>query len=172
MVQFLCLFSLTLQDSLEEGECRQLEFWTGKGWNRDSYSAQLQMTWKFTENYFGIYKKYWRKNQHEETHQAATSLGGAPPSLWGPWQASGPLLLLYEAICPRKKSEEDFRDKAPPSRGGTWAGAILLSGGAIPPGILPSGRGKSKPSTSPMILSSREDQSSSTSSPAPSHLKP
>jgi hypothetical protein len=32
--------------------------------------------------------------------------------------------------------------------------------------------GKSKPSTSSTILSSWEDQSSSTSSPAPSHLKP
>ena len=30
------------------------------------------------ENYFGIYKKYWRKNQHEGAHQEATSLGGAP----------------------------------------------------------------------------------------------
>ena len=28
MVQFLCLFSLILQDLHEEGECRQLEFWT------------------------------------------------------------------------------------------------------------------------------------------------
>src|SRR3990170_2869223 len=31
MIQFLCLFSLILQDSHEEGDCRQLEFWTGKG---------------------------------------------------------------------------------------------------------------------------------------------
>ena len=71
-----------------------------------------------------------------------------------------------------KNYREDFRDETPPSRGRTWAGSILLSGGAIPPGILPSGRGKSKPSTSPTILSSWEDQSSSTSSPAPSRLKP
>jgi hypothetical protein len=70
-----------------------------------------------------------------------------------------------------KKSREDFQDEAPPSRGRTWAGALLLSGGAIPSGKLPSGRGKSKPSTSPTILSSWEDKSSSTSSPAPSHLK-
>jgi Asp-tRNA(Asn)/Glu-tRNA(Gln) amidotransferase A subunit family amidase len=95
-----------------------------------------------------------------------------PDALWGPQLASVPLLLLYKVIFPKKNYREDFRDKAPPSRGGTWAGAILLSDGAIPPGILPSGRGKSKPSTSPMILSLWEDQSSSTSSPAPSHLKP
>jgi hypothetical protein len=30
MIQFLGLFSLTLQGLHEEGECRQLEFWTGK----------------------------------------------------------------------------------------------------------------------------------------------
>jgi hypothetical protein len=60
-----------------------------------------------------------------------------------------------------EKSEEYFRDEAPPSQGRTWEGAILLSGGAILPGILPSGRGKLKPSTSPTILSSWEDQSSS-----------
>ena len=57
-IQFLCLFSLILQVSHEEGDCRQLEFWTGKGWNRDSYSVQLQMSWKFMKNYFGIYRKY------------------------------------------------------------------------------------------------------------------
>ena len=44
MIQFLCLFSLILQVSHEEGDCRQLEFWTGKGWNRDTYFSHLQMT--------------------------------------------------------------------------------------------------------------------------------
>jgi hypothetical protein len=40
-----------------------------------------------------------------------------------------------------KKSREDFRDEAPPSRGGTWAGALLPSGGQIPPGNFPPGGG-------------------------------
>ena len=39
-------------------------------------------------------------------------------------------------------------------------------------GKLPSGRGKSKPSSSPTILSSRGGQYPSTSSPKPSPLKP
>ena len=42
MVKFLCLFSLILQDLHEEGECRQLEFWTGKEQTWETYSAQLQ----------------------------------------------------------------------------------------------------------------------------------
>ena len=33
MSQYLCLFSLSLQGLHEEGECRQLEFWAGKGAN-------------------------------------------------------------------------------------------------------------------------------------------
>src|SRR3990170_1777363 len=39
MIQFLCLFSLFLQVLHEEGDCQQLEFWTGKGYSRDSYFA-------------------------------------------------------------------------------------------------------------------------------------
>ena len=33
MSQYLWLFSLVLQGLHEEGECRQLEFWAGKGAN-------------------------------------------------------------------------------------------------------------------------------------------
>ena len=33
MSQYLCLFSLILQDLHKEGECRQLGFWAGKGAN-------------------------------------------------------------------------------------------------------------------------------------------
>ena len=33
MSQYLWLFSLILQGLHEEGECRQLEFWAGKGAN-------------------------------------------------------------------------------------------------------------------------------------------
>ena len=44
MMQFLCLFSLNLQDLYEEGEYRQLEFWTWNNYSRDTYSTELQMT--------------------------------------------------------------------------------------------------------------------------------
>ena len=97
MVQFSYLFSLILQDSHGEGECQQLEFWTKKEQISYPYSAQLQMSWNFTENYFGIYKKYWAKKYQEGTHQPATSLGEAPyPPGHAPW-ACGPLTNLY---CP------------------------------------------------------------------------
>ena len=59
---------------------------------------------------------------------------------------------------------EDFQDEASPPRGGTWAGALLPSGGAIPPGELPSRRGKSSSSSSPTTLPSWGGLSSSTSS--------
>ena len=35
----------------------------------ETYSAQLQNSWNFTENYFGIYEKYWAKNAPEGTHK-------------------------------------------------------------------------------------------------------
>ena len=81
---------------------------------------------------------------------------GVPPPRRAlvPRGAPGPLLapiFWYISAFDLKNYREDFRDEAPPSRGRTWAGPILLSGGAILPGILPSGRGKSKPSTSPTI---------------------
>ena len=58
MIQYLCLFSLILQGLHEEGECRQLEFWTQEKHVRDTYSAQLQWRWNFTENIFTFNKKY------------------------------------------------------------------------------------------------------------------
>ena len=126
------------------------------------------------ENCFGIYKKYWLKKYQRGTHQEATSLGGlpyppgrAPRACGAPGRPPGPIFSYMNPFALEKKSIEDFRDEAPPSRGGTWAGELLLSGLVISSGILPSGRGKSKSSTSPTILSSCEDQSSSTSSPAP-----
>ena len=38
----------------EEGECRQLEFWLEKEQILETYSAQLQTSWNFTE----IFIKY------------------------------------------------------------------------------------------------------------------
>ena len=31
----------------------------------ETYSAQLQKSWNFTENIFGIYKKYWVNKEPE-----------------------------------------------------------------------------------------------------------
>jgi hypothetical protein len=34
----------------------------------ETYSAQLQKSWKFMKNYFGIYKNYWEKKIPEGNH--------------------------------------------------------------------------------------------------------
>jgi hypothetical protein len=89
MIQFLCLFSLNLQDLHEEGECRQLEFWTWNSHIRDTYSTELQLTWNFTKIFCWVYKKYWRKEISEGTHQLPTRQQGTAP-LGTPWCLVGP----------------------------------------------------------------------------------
>ena len=110
-----------------------------------------------------------RQSQAREAHPTPL---GAP--LWLVAHLAGlrsPSSAIWRVLT-WKKSEEVFQDEVPPPRGGTWAGALLPSGGAIPPGELPSRRGKSKPSSSPTPLSSLGGQSSSTYSTTPSPLKP
>ncbi len=76
--------------SQEEGECRQLEFWTGKGANIRDLFCTTPKVLKLQENVFGIYKKYWAKKVPEGGHQPATRVEGvpyplgAPPALWAP----------------------------------------------------------------------------------------
>ena len=103
-----------MQGLYKEGEYRKLEFWTWKSYVRDTYSAHLQMSWNFTENYFGINKKYWKKEMPEEATQVPTRHQGAPTpwacpgGLWGPWPASGAHLLVYKLIFPSKNKERTF----------------------------------------------------------------
>jgi hypothetical protein len=93
-------------------------------------------------------------NEWATTHWGAP---GPPGAAW--WVVASPATLR----CPPsgiwmpltwKKVGEDFRDEAPPSRGGTWVGALLPSGGQIPPEELPSQRGKPSSSSSPTTLPS------------------
>ena len=58
------------------------------------YSAHLQMPWKVTWNFLGLYKKYWAKEVPERGHQGATSPATATPS----WR--------------RKKEEEEKKKKS------------------------------------------------------------
>ena len=116
-------------------------------------------------------KKYQRGATHRPRGwgERPTPLG-APPSSWAPWKPSGDHLLLYEVFYSGKNHKQAFGKKI--RSDGTLAEPIKGSGRAVLPGKLPSGRGKSSPSSSPMILSSGGGQSPSTSSPAPSPLKP
>ena len=156
---------------------RQLEIWTWKSYVRPPIlhnSKQAETSWRFFIKYL--------KNIGENNYQrgptrwaqptwARQGAQARPGGLCPPRPTSGAHLLVYKSFLPRKKGE-DIRDGALPSRGETWAGAFLPSGEAILPGILPSGRGKAKPLSSPTTLSLWEDQSTSTSSTTPSHLKP
>ena len=78
----------------------------------ETYSAQLQKSWNFTEVIFGINKKYWGKKIPEEGHPLSTRVGarptplGAPPASCAPWQASGDHLLLYEVFYPGKNHKQ------------------------------------------------------------------
>ena len=52
MSQYLCLFSLILQGLHEEGECRQLEFWAGKGANIRDLFCTTPKVLKLHRSYF------------------------------------------------------------------------------------------------------------------------
>ena len=60
----------------------------------ETYSAQLQKSWNFTEIIFGIYKKYWAKKAPEGGHQPATRVEGAPYPLGTPPDLVGPMWPL------------------------------------------------------------------------------
>ena len=72
----------------------------------------LGMTWKSTENIFGIYKKYWRKNQGQGAHTLSTRVGarlppGCAPCLVGPLVLLRPQLQLYIFVFGEKKIREE-----------------------------------------------------------------
>ena len=137
-----------------------------------TYSAQLQKSWKSTKNYFGIYKKYWAKKIPQGTHQEATSLGARPCGLWATWQALGAHFMLNEGFWRGKKIKRKFSGWSTAVSRRNLGRTNLGLWRSYSAGKLPSGRGKSKPSSSPTILSSRGGQYPSTSSPKPSPLKP
>lgn len=79
---------------------------------------------------------------------AHTASGRAPAP--GPRLASS---FWYISHFTLKLLWEAFQDEESLQRGGTRAGALLLSDGKIPSGTLPSRKGKSKPLSSPTTLS-------------------
>ena len=96
----------------------------------ETYSAQLQKSWNFTEAIFRIYKKYWAQEIYPL---------GAPPASWAPWWPSGAHLLLYEVFYPGKNHKEAFgtkhrRHEAEPWRNQSRAPAELFCRGNFPPG--------------------------------------
>ena len=97
MVQYLCLFSLILQGLHEEGECRQLEFWTGKGANmRDLFCTTPKVLKSYGELFWN--KKNIGRKKYQRGPTRRPQVWGARPTPQGaPLWLVGPLAGLR---CP------------------------------------------------------------------------
>ena len=137
---------LFLQGLHEEGECRQLEFWVGKGANiRDLFCTTPKVLKLHGVLFWNIYKILGEESTRGG-HPLSTCLVegapyplGAPPASWAPWQASGAHLLLYEVFYPGKNHKQAFgkklrRHEAEPWRNQSRAPAELFCLGNFPPG--------------------------------------
>ena len=135
------------------------------------------MSWNFTENYFGINKRYWAKKIPEVGRGGHSPPGRARP----PWRALVGCGLLGPPLVPIFWYITGFDLEK---------NIVILSGRCAAVSRWNLGRstfalwqsdsagdtslreGISMTSSSPTTLSLWEDQSSSTSSPSPSYLKP
>ena len=108
MSQYLCLFSLILQGLHEEGECRQLEFWAGKGANiRDLFCTTPKVLKLHESQFWNILKilgEEITRGGPPTSHEGggAPYPLGAPPASWASCWPSAAHLLLYEVFRPRK----------------------------------------------------------------------
>ena len=128
----------------------------------ETYSAQLQKSWNFTEDVFRIYKKYWAQEVHQGGPHPAHEGGGSALPPWARPLPHGPpggppmAMFCYMESFDEEKiiSHLSGRDSTATRRnhGGTNLGFRR----AVLPGKLPSGRGKSSPSSSLTLLSSGE----------------
>ena len=111
----------------------------------ETYSAQLQKSWNFMENIFGIYIKYWAKKVPEGAPAIHKGGGHALPpwacplSLWATWQAPDAHLLLYGVFWHGKNQREAFGTKrrrleAELGQNQSRAPAELFYLGNFPPG--------------------------------------
>ena len=111
MSQYLWLFSLILQGLHKEGECRQLEFWAGKGANiRDLFCTAPKVLKLHGRRFQNIYKILSARSSPGGPHPAHEG-GGAPPYLVGPWWPSNGHLLLYGVFQRGKKHKPSSRMK-------------------------------------------------------------
>ena len=136
----------------------------------ETYSAQLQKSWNFTEDVFQIYKKYWEQELHQGGQTLPTRVG-ARPLPRGPHGGPPMSIFCYMKSFDEEKiiSQLSGRDSAATRRnlGGINlglrqscpAGDISLREGEIITNVI---------TNEPLI---RRGKSPSTSSPAPSHLQ-
>ena len=136
-----------MQGIHKEGEFRQLEIWTWKSYIRLPIlhnSKQAETSRRIIMEYLmniganNYQRGPTRWGQPTWARQAPLA---RPGGLWPPRPTSGALLLVYKSFWPRKKIKGGLSGKAPSPRGGIWAGALLPSSRAIPPGNVPPGGG-------------------------------
>ena len=68
----------------------------------------LGMTWNFTENIFGINKKYWRKNQGQGTHTLSKRVGARPLPCGPPGAPPTSTPTLYIHVWGEKNKRKGF----------------------------------------------------------------
>ena len=95
MSQYLCLFSLILQGLHEEGECRQLEFWAGKGANIRDLFCTTPKVLKLHESQFWNILKILGEESTSRGHPAA--MRGECPLPRGP-PDKPPMSIFYYMV--------------------------------------------------------------------------
>ena len=136
---------------------------------------ELKTSWRFFMEYIRIIGTNNHQRGPTRWAKPAWARQGAqarPGGLCPPRPTFSAILLVYKSFWPRKNKERTFGMER------RLLEAKLGQEHFCPPvewfrwGELPSRRGKSSSSSSPTTLPSWGGQSPSTSSPAPSHLKP
>ena len=127
LMPFLSYFT----SSHEEGECRQLGFWAGKGANiRDIFCTTPNVLKLHKSQFWNILKILGEESTgggHPPSKRVGarpTPLGVGPLPRGPPGRPPVPIFGYMVCFDLEKKSKGSFRDEAPPSRGGTWAEPI------------------------------------------------
>ena len=172
MSQYLCISSLILQGLHEEGECRQLDSGLEKEQNiRDLFCTTpkvLKLQRKTLLEYIKNIGR--RKYQRGATH--CPWGWRARPLPRGPHGSPPMPIFWYKVFLAMEKIVRKLSGRSATISRRNLGGTNLGLRWSCSAGETSLGRGKSSPSSSPSILSSGGGQSPSTSSPAPSPLKP
>ena len=171
MLQYLCLFSLILQGLHEEGECRQLEFWAGKGANiRDLFCTTPKVLKLHKSQFWNILKILGEESTRggpPTIHQG----GGRAPLPHGPPGSPPMPIFWYKVSFALDKIRRKLSGWSVAVSRRNLGGTNLGLRRSCSAGETSLREGEIVTISSLSILSSGGGQSPSTSSPAPSPLK-
>ena len=74
----------------------------------ETYSAQLQKSWNFTEDVFQIYKKYWEQELHQGGHTLPTRVGARPLPRGPPVGSPMPIFCYMRSFVEEKNHKQPF----------------------------------------------------------------